>query len=173
MATLANLLRKRKTIASKLGTFSERAVGGAVTETVDGKENKPDFDTQENVELFKSTQHELRKIKSAVAETTSTKKVSIPEDIPVPEAGQEVSLYQAILIRDDLKSQKNLLERVSKLSSGVEKRKLFLRETSETTEKVRHFDFDEFVKMSDSLQEYIDKVDALIQYTDNTLSVEI
>lgn len=173
MTTLANLLRKRKTASEQLSTYSSRALQGAVTEKIENQINSPDFDTTENIELFKKTQFDLRKIKTTISQHSSKTMVKIPEGTPVPESGTEVSLFQAILIRDDLKGQKNLLERLSKTESGKEKVRSWTisPNTEDIREKVRNFDFDKVITEMDSLQEHIDAVDACIQFTDNAVHI--
>lgn len=167
--TLARALKDRKTIANELSTISMRAYKDAVITTDESKSTdfKPDFNTQEYTQKYLETQHRLRELKTGIANKTSSTLVKIPSEVPVPEAGTEVPLFQAILIRDDLKSQKIFFDRFLNISIK-DSRYNHKTEEYEEIKKERQFDFEKTRQLVDNLQDYIDNIDALIQFTDNT-----
>jgi len=162
MSTIAKALRERKTLGNTIATAKQRAISGAVSE----KDKKTDFNTAEYIIAFHDAQLELRKLKTAIAEKTASTLVTIPVDVPCPEAGTQVTLYQAILIRDDLKALKQFNEHLVGLPVRDDYR--WRGEAQEVVEKVRNFDFDGTVELIDKIQDSIDAVDAVIQYVDNT-----
>lgn len=161
--TLARALKDRKTVANELSSISTRAYKDAVLKPDD----KPDFNTHEYIQKYLESQHNLRELKTGIANKTSSTLVKIPSEIPVPEAGTEVSLFRAILIRDDLKSQKMFFDRFLNIQTK-ESRYNHKTEEYEEIKKERQFDFEKTRQLVDDLQDYIDSVDSLIQFTDNT-----
>jgi len=164
--TIAKALQQRKTIAMKLATLQQRAIKCAVVE----KDKKVDFDTESCLEEYESEQYALRdmKIKGTIASHTTT--VCIPTNIPVPEAGNEIPVYQAVLLRDDMKGRKVLLEQLINLPTS---KRNYMRMTGgeEEIQMERAFDFDKILQEIDTLQDAIGQVDALIQYTDQTTKI--
>jgi len=162
MATIAKALRDRKTLGQTIATARNRAIENAVS----NKGAKTDFETLEQIGSFQESQFKLRNLKTSIAVKTVGTLVKIPTDAPVPEVGQEVNLYQAILIRDDLKAQKQFFESLINLRCDTDYR--WRGEKEEAIERVRNFDFDALVALIDKIQDSIDAVDSVIQYTDNT-----
>ncbi len=160
--SIAKALRNRKTLANNIATSRNRASNNAVS----NKEEKTDFNVSECIESFLNYQQDLRSLKTAIAIRTSSTMVEIPLNTPIPEAGKKVSLYQAILIRDDLKAQKQFFDSMVNIRCCNETR--WRGDQQEVIEKIRNFDFDETIALVDKIQESIDTVDAIIQYADNT-----
>jgi len=165
MATIAKALRDRKTFGQTIATARRRAVENAVS----NKGVETDFKTQDQIDYFQESQFKLRNLKTSIATKTVTTFVKIPDDVPVNEAGKEVNLYQAILIRDDLKAQKQFFENLINLRCDADYR--WRGEKEEIIERVRNFDFDALVVLIDKIQDSIDIVDSVIQYTDNTENI--
>lgn len=164
--TIARALKDRKTIALNIGKVSQRAL----TNAVQNLSRKRDFDCQEHIQKYLDEQHNLRVLKTQIAKKTASFEVLIPENCPTQEAGTKVPLVQAILIRDDLKAQRGYFEKYLSLNNIEQK---YDRETNkyEEVELERYYDFQEMVKKVDDLQDHIDTIDALIQFTDNTEKV--
>ena len=164
--TIAKALQQRKTIANKLATLAQRATKCAVKE----KDQKTDFDTESCLEEFESEQFALRdlKIKGAIASHNTL--VNIPTSVPATEAGNAVPVYQAVLIRDDMKGRKALLEQLIDIPTT---KRNYMRMTGgeEEIKLERVFDFEKILEEIDALQDAIGEIDALIQYNDNTVKI--
>jgi ribosomal protein S18 len=162
--TIAKALQQRKTIANKLATYAQRAMKCALKE----KDQETDFDTESCLEQFESEQFALRdmKIKGTLASHQTL--VPIPKEVPVPEAGTTIPVYQAVLIRDDLKGRKALLEQLVNLPTVKSN---YMRGVSEEVKLERTFDFEKILEEISIIQDAIDQVDALVQYTDNTTKI--
>lgn len=165
--TLARALRERKTLAGKISEARQRASSSSVVDEGD----EPDFDTAEQLALHGQRQAELRKLKVETAKESAKALVKIPEDAPVPEAGQEVGVSHAVLIRDDLKGQRSLLTDLTTIPLVVRDRYSIREE--EVKKRVRKFDFQETLEKIDNLQLSIDAIDSAIQYKNNNWVVEI
>lgn len=165
--TIARSLKDRKTIALNIGKLGSRAIQNAVKKP--GKEL--DFDCQEYIQKYLDTQYELRVLKTKIAQKTANHMVNVPEELPVIEAGKTVPLIQAILIRDDLKAQRGYFEKYVSLPSSEQK---YNRETGEYDEIPceRQFNFETMLTKVDKMQDFIDTIDALIQFVDNTEKID-
>ncbi len=168
--TLGKALRLRSTVANKIATASARARQTAISLSTDPK---PDFDVKEQLKIFTDEQRNLRELKVKTTAKSLNTKVLIPEDIPVDEAGKEVPVYCAVLIRDDLKARKKLLDELIAMPVSVDRYEYY--DTSEGQErpvKKRNFSFEEAIATSELLQESIDTIDGIIQGTDATVKFE-
>lgn len=163
MKTLAQLLRDKKTLSRTLGIYSERAKKFAVTLPDDNL----DFDTNECIKKFRESQSELRKAKTEASLKSISTMVFIPDEIECSESGTDVPLFRAVLIRDDLKSLKSLLDQINNISTTPDRWSYLGDENTKPMTKKRNFNFEETLLLSDKLQEQIDEIDALIQYTDH------
>lgn len=163
--TLAKLLRERKTIANNIKTSDNRINRFAITE----EGAKIDFCPMESLKAYQAGQFSLRENKTRTIFKTISLKVLIPENAPVPEAGQEVSIYQAILIRDDLKSQKTIMERL--IATDENTQRLGYGDNAREIKRQRNFKFEEILSAQENIQEAIDSIDALIQYVDNITEI--
>jgi hypothetical protein len=161
--TLAKVLRMRSTLARDLAEVRNRALKHAVVEK-DLK--KPDFNTSACLEDFIGLQSDLRVVKTATATKSVSTFVKIPEDIPVAEAGSEVPLIQAILIRDDLKATASLLKQLTEFDASDFRDGY--GEHVRLVERERTFDFEVVLTLLDEVQEAIDNIDDIIQGTDAT-----
>lgn len=166
--TIGKALRLRKTIAQTLGQITGRIQSSAVTYG----DVEPDFDVNDQLERHMDEQANLRKIKMAVISKSVEAKVKISKDIPVPEADTEIPVYQAILLRDDLKARRSILSGLVNTSNTP--RQEFDRKTGDyiSVPAVRRFNFNEVLKEIDNLQDAIDEIDAAIQYVDATYTID-
>jgi hypothetical protein len=164
--TIARALQNRKMIGNTLGTLANRIKNSAVTDPDD----KPDFKPDECLAQFTQEQFNLRQLKIQAVSASVTTMVKIGEDVPTPEAGKDVPVYQAVLIRDDLKSQKALLESLTATPLNS-MRWVRSSDSEEKITRVRNFNFQETIKKIENLQDMINQIDAQIQYTDNTTSI--
>jgi hypothetical protein len=164
--TIAKALQQRKTIANKLATLALRATKCAVKE----KDQETDFDTESCLEEFESEQYALRdlKIKGAIASHNTL--VCIPTTIPVPEAGNAIPVYQAVLLRDDMKGHKALLEQLIDIPT-TKRNYMRMSGGEEEIKMERAFDFERILEEIEALQDAIGEIDALIQYNDNTIKI--
>lgn len=167
--TLGKALRMRSSIANKIATASNRAKNFAVTLDCDPK---PDFDVEEQIKDFRKEQTALRSLKIQTSKKSLSTTVLIPEDMPVAEAGQEVSVMQAVLIRDDLKSEKALLDSIVSTPVTFNRYDYEGLAKEERPVKVRNFNFEEKVPYVEQLQEAIDTLDGIIQGTDAVTKFE-
>lgn len=165
MPTIAKLMRSKKTFANKIKTSQSRATANAVK----FPEEKVDFDVQKCVIDFLRNQDELREAKTQIAQKTISTLVKIPDNVSTIEHGTEVPLFKAILIRDDLKAYKALLDSLIAMPTVQTKWGYRDEDDNKVLVKERLFSFDEYVKESEKIQEDIDTIDSLIQYTDNTV----
>lgn len=165
--TLAKALRMRTTIAKKIKLAESRAINSAISVSTDPDQ---DFNTIEQIAEFDKNQRDLRELKVRTAAKSINTKVLIPEDIPTDEAGKEVPVFCAVLIRDDLKSKKIFIDRLIGQPITVDMY-MFDREKDPPTKK-RNFNFDEAVELSEKLQEAIDTMDGIVQGTDATTKFE-
>jgi len=171
--TLGRVLRLRSSVANKIKQASSRAKSSAVyTDTG----STPDFKVEEQLKIFTDEQQNLRELKLKTAFKSMNTKVYIPEDVPVGEAGKEVPVYCAVLIRDDLKARKQLLAAIIELPTDYDRRELIYagrgRDSETLPEKKRSFNFDEAVTLAESLQDSIDTIDGIIQGADATTRFE-
>jgi hypothetical protein len=164
--TIAKALQQRKTIANKLATLSQRAMKCAVKE----KDAETDFDTESCLEEFESEQYALRDLKIKGSLASHNTLVLIPGSIPVPEATTRIPVYQAVLIRDDMKGRKALLEQLINLPTT---KRNYMRMTGgeEEIKMERSFDFEKMLEEIEVLQDAIGEIDALVQYNDNTVKI--
>lgn len=169
--TILRAIRERSTIVNEIATAQERATKNAVS--FEG--NDVDFKAEEQLATYVAKQHELRALKVAVLEASLKHTVTIPENLGIPESGQKVSVHQAILIRDDLKGYKKLIDSISKIdnSPGYTGGIYAMREGKEPQKRVRNFDFNKMLSDIEKLQTAIDEIDAAIQFVDSTKKVSI
>jgi len=167
--TLGKALRMRSTIANKIKQANERAIGSAVFQTPGPV---PDFDVNEQIGIYVDEQQKLREMKVKIAVKSLNTKVTIPDDVPVAEAGMQVPVYAAVLIRDDLKSRRQLLSAIINLPLVAERPRRLYGEPEPTVEKKRNFEFENAVKLSEELQNAIDTLDGIIQGTDAVTKFE-
>jgi hypothetical protein len=164
--TIARALQNRSVIGNTLATLRDRIRQSAVSDP----EETPDFNAVECTQQFMDAQASLRALKTSLTKASINTLVCIPSDAPVPEAGLEVPVYQAVFIRDDLKAQKKILEDLIRIPVNQTR---WVR-SSDSEEKVvltRHFDFQATLKKVELLQDQINGIDALIQYTDHNQKV--
>ena len=170
--TLLRALRERKTIQNKVAQARQRATGSAVTY----EDREPDFKVEEQINIYDQKQNELRQLKVEVAKASLKHTVFIPENAGVPEAGTKVPVFQAILIRDDLKGKKSFLESFENFKVdndplyGGRRMKI---EGEELVKKKRHFELDKILAQIEELQGSIDEIDAAIQYVDSTKKISL
>lgn len=169
--TLARALKERKTIISKIAETSKRVAASAVTR----EDVEPDFNTQDQIKIYIEKQSQLRLLKSAIAKESSLALVKIPESVPVVEAGKEVSVSQAVLIRDDLKGLKSLLDSIVASPVGPIENDRYGYPSANEVEKrlIRRFDLQEALNAVEKIQEAIDAIDSIIQYKNNNYEIEI
>lgn len=168
--SILRALRERKTISAELAKASQRISANAVKNEGD----HVDFSVEEQLKVHGDKQHELRSLKVSVLEASLKSKVKIPDGISIPEAGQEVPVYQAILIRDDLKGRKSVLGLLENANVNDDNRGFYaMREGQESKKKVRQFDFQKVLAELDQLQSAIDEIDAAIQYVDSTTQISL
>ena len=169
--SILRAVRNRKTIAGEIAVAQKRAQQSAVS--VEG--NTIDFSANDQLVIYMAKQAELRKTKLAILAASINNKVRIPKNIEIPESGQEVPVHQAILIRDDLKGLKGLLESLIAIDTNPVRDIYAMRAgmESEGKRKVRNFDFEKTVKAVADLQGAIDEIDAAIQYVDSTSEISI
>ncbi|MCK9272910.1 hypothetical protein M0P65_05175 [Candidatus Gracilibacteria bacterium] len=158
--TLGKALRLRKTIANKIALARTRALTFGVTLST----QKIDFNTVKEIQLFDEEQTNLRDLKIKTAWKSLNTKVFVPKDIPVAEAGKSVSIFLAVLIRDDLKARKQLNDSVVALPTMVYDHEILEEGLIPTRD--RNFNFDAMVAFSEKLQEAIDTMDGIIQGID-------
>jgi len=169
--TLAAALRLRSTLANKIAQASNRAQTNAVCYVGENG----DFNYEEQIASFVKEQANLRSLKTQTALKSLLTKIKVPEGLPVEESGKEIPVYQAVLVRDDLKSYKMLLERISNIPIGKEYDRFAYRAPStevEIPEKIRNFSFQETLDLIEKIQDAIDTIDGLIQATDATVKFE-
>lgn len=167
--TIGKALRLKKTIIQNISQAIQRAKSSAVTYG----DKKPDFNVSDQLERYISSQNELRNIKINVIKKSVEVMVPIPKNTPVPEAGTSVPAYQAILIRDDLKGQRSFLNDLINMRVVDEKEYDMESNKYITVPAVRNFDFEDVLEQTESLQDYIDEIDAAIQYTDAVETIDI
>jgi hypothetical protein len=168
--SILRALRERKTIANEIEKASTRAQTNAVAT----EDETPDFNVDEQIALHSQKQYELRALKCGIAAASLSTLVNIPNDVSVPEAGKQVPVYQAILIRDDLKGRKKFLEGIEKSNTAPDIFALrTVREGQEPKKRIRKFDFAKILSDIDKLQTAIDEIDAAIQYADSTTQISI
>ncbi len=169
--TLGRALRLRSTIANKIKQAAARAKGSAV---YSDPGPTPDFNVEEQIALYTEEQQKLRELKVKTAVKSLNTKVTIPDDIPVAEAGMQVPVYAAVLIRDDLKARKQLLTAIIDTPLEPDRRELLYGRNSDSppVEKKRSFDFQSAVENSEKLQDAIDTLDGIIQGADATTKFE-
>lgn len=175
--TLARLLRLRTTLAGEITLATTRLTKVVVTTFIDNVPRKLDFDCSTCMTQVMQGKAKLRYIKTQGAIASATCMVAIPEFDKelVPESGTTVPVYQAVLIRDDIKAYRGL---VSKL--------LDVQETQETQEtgygenrkvflvvKKRNYDYQKLVEFHAAMQNWIDEIDGIIQGTDATYKIEV
>lgn len=161
--TLARGLRERSTICGEISMAQSRALTNAVA--VEGRNQ--DFNVVEQIKLYREKQADLRALKTRCSEISITTLVEIPASAPIEEAGKNVPLYQAVLIRDDLKGQKSFFEQLTRINADNEER--VVGDTLVTRTKTRSFDFEKTIEIIDLIQESIDAIDSLIQAKDNAV----
>ena len=158
--TIAKGLRNKKTLAGNLGTTSARILKNAVV----SQGAKTDFAAEEQIALYKEGQSELRALKTAVAQKSVTLKLKMPDNLPngYDEAGKEVPLFQAILIRDDLKGYRSILQKLIDIPTTTTE---FDRKAGDyvNVERERKFDFEKTLKEIDEIQDLIDGVSKIIK----------
>lgn len=162
--TISKALRNRKTLIQNLSTHTNRINQNAITYG----DKIPDYSIEDLLNKFDSDQSALRKNKIDVIKKSVEATVKIPEGFDFPESGQFIPVYQAVLLRDDLKAKRKIIvDLTSKSSEGKE---IFDRATADyvTIPAVRHYDLNEFDLLSEKLQDVIDEIDAAIQYVDAT-----
>ena len=171
--TLGRALRLRSSVANKIKQASSRAKSSAI---YSDPGPAPDFKVEEQLKIFTEEQQNLRELKLKTAFKSMNTKVFIPEDVPVGEAGKEVPIYCAVLIRDDLKARKQLLTALIEQPLEHDRRELLYsgrgRDSEPLPEKKRSFNFEEAVKLAESLQDSIDTLDGIIQGADATTRFE-
>lgn len=165
--TLARGLRERSTMRGLLATLSQRIFRFAVID----KGQNPDFRAETSLMKYEEKQAELRDIKTKCIKASIRKMVRIPEGFSVPEAGCDVPVYQAILIRDDLKGLRNVLARLIELNVEPQRIGGYGPDAATVIEKERTFDFEKVLERHDKLQADIDDLDGLIQATDATTNL--
>ena len=165
--TIAKCLREKKSIFELLHICSNRINENAVLESdIEG-----DFNTEEQTEKYHELQLHLRDLKCAVAAASQTITVRVPDDTPTQEAGSDVPLFRAILIRDDMKSMKNVLQQLTE--KNINPPRYRHREDAPPPRLTRRFDFESTLKKIEILQNSIDSLDAAIQYADNINKVDV
>lgn len=168
--TLAKALRTKKTISQVLATVTQRAMKNLVVT----ENQKIDFDPLEQLGLYLENQQNLRQLKTSVAAKSLSAKVKVPANDPdgllvLAEAGQDIPVYQAVLLRDDLKGYRAILQRM--IDTPANNRETYDRKTGELVEVPvsRKFDFTKTLKLVEIVQDKIDEIDGAIQYADATV----
>lgn len=169
--TLASNLKKRATMKKKIDKSSARARQCAVL--VEGCEDESDFNVIEQVGLHEEMKRELRKNKVAGQTASLNNTISVPDWFPVDESGKEISLFQAVLVRDDMKGYKNLLESLININHGTQPLPAYEIIEGGPTHLVRkrQFDFDKTLELIETLEKAIDHIDGQIQRADHMVEV--
>ena len=158
--TIAKSLRQRKTLAQKLAECNSRIVRSAVI----NEDIEPDFSVEKILNEMSVIQEQLRAVKTNVARAS----VHIMIDVSIPNGEVKIPLYEAVLLRDDMKSRLALVKQLIDMPTTSERG---WREEKDTPKKKRTFNFESAVKEMENLQELIDEVDARIQFADNTKEI--
>jgi len=175
--SILRALRERTTLAQEIAKASERATKNAVV--FESEKENVDFDTTEQICVFDEKQYDLRALKTAIAKASLTNEVQIPEGLGgsegpgINESGKKVPVFQAILIRDDLKGKKKLLESLVKIDISLERDLYLMREDQEPKKRIRLFDFNAVLVEIYEIQTAIDEIDAAIQYIDSTQKISL
>jgi hypothetical protein len=159
-------LRDRTKLKEEIKTAQNRAETSAVT-----YEDEPsDFNVVDQLTTYGTKQNELRASKMAVIKASLNTLIPINTAL-VPESGTEVPLYQAVLIRDDLKGRKSLLTRLAGFPTSTKNDRYYSE--GPVTKKIRNFPLDGILSEINSIQEAIDEIDVAIQYADSTTEVVV
>lgn len=160
--TIAKALKQRKSLAEKLSLCQQRIIKSSVWN--EGEE--PDFNVEEVLKEMEKTQSVLRNIKTSVALASVTSKIKIPEGCSCK---REIPIYEAVLLRDDLKCKLSLLKKI--IDIPLEKPFTY-REQVAPPNKIRTFNFAETLKEIERIQDWIDEIDSRIQFADNTEKIQ-
>lgn len=163
--TIAKSLRSRKTLAQKLAECQSRILRSAVID----EDRTEDFKVSDTMQEMLDLQAQLRATKTSVARASVNIMVAIPAEILGTDSIRDIPLYEAVLLRDDMKSRLSLVKQL--VDMPTDSQRGYYREEKDPPKKKRTFDFDSVLKEVSNLQEWIDEVDARIQFADNTKEI--